>query len=91
MKTAAKCVEVLEASIGVAELGTRSASSDVGVAVLLAEAGFKGAFMNVRVNLKDVRDSKFVESAMENLASCDRRVSDLTKDALGRLGQLAQE
>jgi formiminotetrahydrofolate cyclodeaminase len=89
MKTAAKCAEVLEAAIGVAELGTRSASSDVGVAVLLAEAGYKGASMNVRINLKDVRDSKFVESAKEKLASYDRRVKDLTADALGRLGQLA--
>ncbi len=89
MKTAAKCVEVLEASIGVAELGTRSASSDVGVAVLLAEAGFKGASMNVCINLKDVRDSKFVESARERLASYDRRVGVLTSDALGRLGHSA--
>ena len=89
MRTAAKCVEVLEASIGVAELGTRSASSDVGVAVLLAEAGFKGASMNVRINLRDVRDSKFVESARERLASYDRRVNVLTSDALGRLGQPA--
>jgi formiminotetrahydrofolate cyclodeaminase len=89
MKTAAKCIEILEASIGVAELGTRSASSDVGVAVLLAEAGFKGASMNVKINLKDVRDSRFVESAEERLASYDSRVRDLTRDALGRLGQLA--
>jgi len=89
MKTAAKCAEVLEDSVGVAELGTRSASSDVGVAVLLAEAGFKGASMNVCINLKDVRDPKFVESAREKLASYDRRVKDLTTDALGRLGQLA--
>jgi len=89
MKTAAKCIEVLEASIGVAELGTRSASSDVGVAVLLAEAGFKGASMNVQINLKDVRDSRFVESAKERLASYDSRVRDLTRDALGKLGQLA--
>jgi len=91
MKTAARCIDVLEASIGVAELGIRSASSDVGVAVLLAEAGFKGASMNVRINLKDVRDSKFVESAEEELASYDRRVKDLTTDALGRIGQLAKE
>lgn len=86
MKTAAKCIEVLEASMGVVELGTRSASSDVGVAVLLAEAGFKGASMNVRINLKDVRDSEFVESFKERLASYDRRVKNLTTDALGRLG-----
>jgi formiminotetrahydrofolate cyclodeaminase len=45
--------------------------------------------MNVRINLKDVQDSKFVESAKEKLASYDRRVKDLTTDALTRLGQLA--
>lgn len=89
MKTAARCIEVLEASIGVAELGTRNASSDVGVAVLLAQAGYKGASMNVRINLKGIQDSKFVESATERLALYDRRVGDLATDALGRLGQLA--
>ncbi len=91
MKTASKCVEVLEASIGVAELGTRSASSDVGVAVLMAEAGFKGASMNVRINLKDVRDTGFVESVEEKLAYYRSRVRDLSTDALGRLGQLAPQ
>lgn len=91
MKTAAKCVEVLEDSIDVIELGTRSASSDVGVAVLLAEAGFKGASMNVRINLKDIQDSSFVEAAREQLASCDTRVKSLTTDALRRLGHLARQ
>jgi formiminotetrahydrofolate cyclodeaminase len=91
MKTAAKCVDVLEASVGVAELGKRSAVSDVGVAILLAEAGFKGASMNVRTNLRDLQDSTFVKSAGGKLASYDKRVKDLTSDALGKLGNVAED
>jgi len=91
MKTAGKCIDVLEASVGVAELGKRSAASDVGVAILLAEAGFKGASMNVRTNLKDLQDSTFVKSAGGKLASYDKRVKDLTSDALGRLGNVAED
>ena len=91
MKTAGMCVDVLEASVGVAELGKRSAASDVGVAILLAEAGFKGASMNVRTNLRDLQDSTFVKSAGGKLASYDKRVKDLTSDALGRLGNVADD
>jgi uncharacterized protein YbjQ (UPF0145 family) len=47
--------------------------------------------MNVRTNLKDLQDSTFVKSAGGKLASYDKRVKDLTSDALGRLGNVAED
>jgi len=53
-RTAAACYALLEQSVIVAGLQTRSASSDTVVAVMLAEAGFNGASANVEINLGDI-------------------------------------
>ena len=85
MNTASGCLTVLEAAVGVAELGTRSASSDVGVAVLRAEAGFKGAAMNVRINLKDLSDMAFARSAEAKLKDQEKKAADSASKAFSLL------
>lgn len=85
LETASACVDVLEKSTRVAELGTASASSDVGVAVLLAETGFKGAVMNVNINLASISDASFARHAREKLKKDERRANDHVRDALSRL------
>lgn len=85
MSTAAQCLNVLEISVSVAELGARSASSDVGVAVLLGEAGFRGAAMNVRINLKDIFDKAFTTSAEGNLRAQEEHARKVASRALSIL------
>ena len=85
LETASACVDVLEKSTRVAELGTQNASSDVGVAVLLAETGFKGAAMNVNINLASISDASFARHAREKLKKDERRANDHVRDALSRL------
>ena len=85
LETASACVDVLEKSTRVAALGTASASSDVGVAVLLAETGFKGAAMNVNINLASISDASFARHAREKLKKDERRANDHVRDALSRL------
>jgi glutamate formiminotransferase/formiminotetrahydrofolate cyclodeaminase len=85
LETASACVDVLEKSARVAELGTASASSDVGVAVLLAETGFKGAAMNVTINLNGISDASFAIYARERLKKDEKRAKDQVRDALSRL------
>lgn len=63
MRTAEICANLLGTGVRVAELGSRSAWSDIGVALLLAEAAFNGAAMNVRINLEIIRDKAFVKAA----------------------------
>jgi formiminotetrahydrofolate cyclodeaminase len=87
MATAEACLMVLETSVRVAELGARSASSDVGVAVLMADAGFKGAAMNVRINAKYITDNKFVTLAEDKLRLQEARVKKTASRALHALSE----
>ncbi len=85
LETATACADVLEKSTHVAVLGIVSASSDVGVAVLLAETGLKGAAMNVNINLDGISDASFARRARERLEKDERRAKEHAKDALSRL------
>ena len=84
LKTAGACALVLDLAPQVASLGKKSASSDVIVAVLLAEAGLKGAAANVRINTKDMEDPEFVKSSDDRLRSLERSARKLAGDVLGR-------
>jgi len=59
MKVAEACVEILDLCIPVAEKGNIRAVSDVGVAALMAEAGLRGAALNVLINLGAIEDEGF--------------------------------
>lgn len=78
LKTVGSCLGVLEGASRIAEIGLRSASSDIGVATLLAHAALKGASMNVSVNLADIDDKAFVE-----------RMTRALQDAQGKAELLA--
>ena len=86
-KTATACLRVLETAIAVAGIGTRSASSDVGVAVLLADAGFEGAAMNVKINLADISDRPFVKAARGKLAVQMKQAKDAVSKTLAVLAK----
>lgn len=54
-------VEALELAELAVERGNRSATTDAGVAVLLAEAAIRGASLSCRMNLASIRDEAFRE------------------------------
>ncbi|MGB7606348.1 MAG: cyclodeaminase/cyclohydrolase family protein [Lutisporaceae bacterium] len=64
LKTAKKCLEVLENQTIIAKHGNKTAVSDVGVGALLALSGLQGAILNVNINLPGIKDE-----ALRNLAS----------------------
>ena len=68
LETVERCVESLELAREVAEKGNRGASTDCGVAVLLAEAATRGASLNVRVNLSSLKDEAFRSEVEDRLA-----------------------
>ena len=61
--TAEACVRVLSLAREVAAVGTKSASSDIEVARLLAAAGADGAVANVMINLPYCADASFAARA----------------------------
>jgi formiminotetrahydrofolate cyclodeaminase len=81
LRTAAACATVLEMSVRVAQLGVRSASSDVTVAILLADAGLKGAAANVRINTDSLRIDAFVRSTTKKLAVLEKRAEPTVRAA----------
>ena len=60
LAVARSCAEVIALGKPVAEKGNINAASDAGVAVLLAQAGLKGAALNVLINLGSLKDKTFV-------------------------------
>lgn len=85
LRTASACIAVLDYSMKVAELGIRGAWTDTAMAVLLAEAGFKGAAMNVETNLKDISDAAFVISSKAKLKEQDGQAREMIKRSLSKL------
>lgn len=67
LETIAACVEALEIAEEATVKGSRSATTDAGVAVVLAEAAIRGARLNCIVNLAAVRDESFREDVEGSL------------------------
>lgn len=63
LETMEACSEVLELAALAVEKGNRGATTDAAVAILLAEAGLRGASLNARINLASIRDEGFRSSA----------------------------
>ena len=61
METAYNSMEVMEAMV---KEGLPSSLSDAGVGVLCARSAVIGAYFNVRINAKDIKDRKFADSIL---------------------------
>ena len=86
LQTMEACSEVLELAALALEKGNRSATTDAAVAILLAEAGLRGASLNARINLASIRDDAFRSSAE---AKMDRILSHA--DEVGHRGMALAE
>jgi formiminotetrahydrofolate cyclodeaminase len=69
MRVAAACVAVMALCPSVAEKGNTNAVSDVGVGILMAEAGLRSAALNVLINLGFIKDEHFVNESRKKLNS----------------------
>jgi len=69
MRVAEACVLVMALCPSAAEKGNTNAVSDVGVGILMAEAGLRGAALNVLINLGLIKDERFVSESRKKLDS----------------------
>lgn len=67
LKVAHKCLDILSLSKEVAEKGNINVVSDAGVAALLAEAALESAILNVKINLKMIKDEKTKEELSSSI------------------------
>lgn len=84
LKTARACARILETASRVAEIGTAKAHSDVAVAVFLAEAGVKGALMNVLINLEGYGDDE-AGKMRDDVRDQSDRATRAAREALSRI------
>ncbi len=61
LRTAACCHQILKLSQRLVDIGNVNLVSDVGVAVILAEAALQGAALNVEINLVSLKDAHLVK------------------------------
>jgi formiminotetrahydrofolate cyclodeaminase len=67
LRVAEACVSVMELCRPVAEKGNINAVSDVGVGILMAEAGLRSAALNVLINLGWIKDERYVSDTRKKL------------------------
>jgi formiminotetrahydrofolate cyclodeaminase len=67
LRVAEACASVMELCRPAAEKGNVNAVSDVGVGILMAEAGLRSAALNVLINLGWIKDDKFVSENRKRL------------------------
>jgi glutamate formiminotransferase/formiminotetrahydrofolate cyclodeaminase len=83
LDTARACVRAADLAVVVANKGNTNAASDAGVAALLAEAGCRGAALNVRINVASLEDRSAGAGLLEE-------ANQLVRQAAER-GRLAME
>jgi len=67
-KAAICCYDILKLNEPLVEKGNPNLISDVGVAVVLAEAALQSALLNVEINLAYIKDEEFCEGVREKIA-----------------------
>ncbi len=82
LETMERSLEALEVAAVAVTRGSRSASSDAGVAALLAEAAMRAAALNVRVNLAALRDLPYRDEVEERLSAILARADKVGHDVL---------
>jgi methenyltetrahydrofolate cyclohydrolase len=76
LKTAEKCLGILQNQETIATYGNKNAVSDVGVGALMALAGLEGAVLNVKINLPGISDESLKNDAS---AKCAKLMEDGTR------------
>ncbi|GAB4116799.1 MAG: cyclodeaminase/cyclohydrolase family protein [Candidatus Caldatribacteriota bacterium] len=89
LQVAYKCLDIFSLAEEIVQKGNPNVVSDVGVAILMAEAGLDSAILNVEINLKMIKDEKVVEelnSAIQDLVSEKKgrkeRILKMVKDKI---------
>jgi formiminotetrahydrofolate cyclodeaminase len=67
LRVAEACVSAMELCQPAAEKGNVNAVSDIGVGVLMAEAGLRSAALNVLINLGWIKDAQYVFETRKKL------------------------
>jgi glutamate formiminotransferase/formiminotetrahydrofolate cyclodeaminase len=65
-----------------AEIGLPSSASDAGVGALCSRAAVNGAYLNVRINTKDLADRAYVDDVLRRAGKMVARAEEIERDTL---------
>src|SRR5436305_14220578 len=82
LETARACVRAADLAVVVATKGNTNAASDAGVAALLAEAGCRGAALNVRINVASLENKSLGAGLLEESAQLVRHSGEKARAAM---------
>jgi len=82
LEVAGCCRQGLDLARRLVDIGNMRLVSDVGVAAGLLEAALKGAELNVKINLKQIKDTKFVEEKKKAIESLSRNIITIRDEIL---------
>lgn len=87
LRVARDAVATMSLAVIAAEVGNLNAISDAGSAGFLAQAGLRGAALNVRANAGELKDRAIAEAWLKELAGLEARAAE----ALATLDRLLRE
>ncbi len=79
METSYKAFEVIKA---MAETGLQTSVSDAGVGALAARSAVIGAYLNVKINAKDLEDKQFADDIIKKGAEIEEKTKKAEQDIL---------
>ncbi len=79
METAYKSMEVMQAMV---KDGLPSSLSDAGVGILCARTAVLGAYFNVRINAKDIKDRKFADGIVAKAEKIYQRTQKIENEII---------
>jgi formiminotetrahydrofolate cyclodeaminase len=77
METSRACLEAAQLALRLVAIGNQNASTDAGVAVLMAVAGGEGALFNAEINLGSIKDAAWVAERRGELDPIWRELESL--------------
>lgn len=84
-KVAKKCLRVMELAEITTLKGNKNAITDSGVAAQMAHSGLKGAVLNVKVNLKFIKDGQFITEIGDGIENLEKRAEMVLKTLMGKV------
>ena len=78
-----KTLQIMDTFKVLAETGLKSSISDIGVAALCARTAVMGAFLNVKINAKDIIDQKWANQKISAGKKIEQKTTDLETEILG--------
>jgi formiminotetrahydrofolate cyclodeaminase len=82
LKIARRCGQLIAMALELAENGNPHTVSDAGAAALLAESALRSALLQVRINLKSLKDATYVQACRDEIENLEHVAAEQCQQTL---------